>query len=155
MICRLEKLRDKEVINIKDGGRVGFVCDVELDVDHARLTALVVYGRLRLLGLLGRLPDLVIPWEDVVLMGEDAVLVRLERPLPPRPAGLLGRVVEKFAPRGLLFAAKTRVSPKVSLDSPRALCYNISAKHTPRFGLVPGTPGLARENSTAEARPGL
>ena len=54
MTCRLDALRDKEVINVKDGGRVGFVGDAEVDVKEARLRALVVYGRLRLFGLLGR-----------------------------------------------------------------------------------------------------
>ena len=62
MTCRMDALRDKEVINVKDGGRIGFVSDVEVDTKEARLTAVVVYGRLRLFGLFGREPDFVIPW---------------------------------------------------------------------------------------------
>ena len=54
MTCRMDALRDKEVINVKDGGRMGFVGDVEVDVGEAKLTAVVVLGRLRLFGLLGR-----------------------------------------------------------------------------------------------------
>ena len=41
------ELRQKEVISVKDGGRLGFVCDVEIDTHTARITALVVYGRSR------------------------------------------------------------------------------------------------------------
>ena len=44
MVCRMESLRDKEVINVKDGGRIGFVSDVELETEEAKLTAVVVYG---------------------------------------------------------------------------------------------------------------
>ena len=55
-----------------------FVCDVEIDTHTAVLTAVVVYGRLRLFGLLGREEDFVIPWQDIVLIGDDAVLVNFE-----------------------------------------------------------------------------
>ena len=63
MTCRMGDLRNKEVINVRDGSRMGYVCDLELDTAAAALTALVVYGKLRLFGILGREPDLVIPWE--------------------------------------------------------------------------------------------
>ena len=52
MTCRLDSLRDKEVINVKDGGRIGFVSDAEVDTREAQLTAVVVYGRLRLFVLI-------------------------------------------------------------------------------------------------------
>ena len=91
MTCRMDALRDKEVINVKDGGRIGFVSDVE-----ARLTAVVVYGRLRLFGLFGREPDFVIPWGKIVLIGEDTVLVEYEAPAQGAKTGLLGRVLDKI-----------------------------------------------------------
>ncbi len=96
MTCRLDALRDKEVINVKDGGRVGFVGDAEVDVKEARLSALVVYGRLRLFGLLGREPDVVIPWKDIVLIGEDTVLVQYEAPTQAPRQGAFGRLLEKI-----------------------------------------------------------
>lgn len=80
MSCRMGDLRNKEVINVKDGTRVGFVSDVEIDTHTASLTAVVVYGKLRWFGLLGRAPDSVIPWKDIVLIGDDTVLVRYEEP---------------------------------------------------------------------------
>ena len=76
MVCRLEELHRKEVISVKDGARLGFVGDVELDTDTAKLSAIVVYGKLRWLGLLGREEDTVICWQDIQLIGEDTVLVR-------------------------------------------------------------------------------
>ena len=96
MTCRMDALRDKEVINVKDGGRIGFVSDVEVDTKEARLTAVVVYGRLRLFGLFGREPDFVIPWGKIVLIGEDTVLVEYEAPAQGAKTGLLGRVLDKL-----------------------------------------------------------
>ena len=96
MTCRIGELRDKEVVNMKDGGRLGFVSDVELDTGSARLTAVVVYGRLRLLGLLGREPDLIIPWDHIRLIGDDTVLVDHDLPEPPKQSSLLARWWEKL-----------------------------------------------------------
>ena len=88
MTCRLDSLRDKEVINVKDGGRIGFVSDAEVDTQEAKLTAVVVYGRLRLFGLLGREADFVI--------GEDTVLVQYEAPAQAQRQSALGRLLEKI-----------------------------------------------------------
>ncbi len=75
MECRLRDLRYKEVINIADGCRYGCVEDAVVDARTGRVTALVVPGRLRLLGLFGREQDLVFPWSQVRQFGEDVVLV--------------------------------------------------------------------------------
>lgn len=75
MRCRVEDMRNKEVISISDGTKVGWVCDTEIDTTTARLTAIVIFGRLKLFGLLGRDDDIVIPWENVSLIGDDTILV--------------------------------------------------------------------------------
>ena len=90
MTCRVAELRRKEVISVKDGTRVGTVCDAEMDVESARLTAIVVYGRPRLFGLLGREEDVVIRWPDIQVIGEDTILVNYqERVRVRRRRGLL------------------------------------------------------------------
>ena len=75
MDCRLTELRYKELIDIRDGTRYGCVGDVELDTATGQVRALVVYGRLRLFGLLGREEDVVFPWSSVKRFGEDIILV--------------------------------------------------------------------------------
>ena len=71
----IEDMREKEVISILDGSRLGMVSDIEIDTVTASLTALIVYGRSKLFGFLGREEDVVIPWENVKLIGDDTVLV--------------------------------------------------------------------------------
>ena len=84
MECRVSELRYKEIINVSDGSRYGWVGDVEVDLDSGQVRALVVPGRLRLFGLLGREEDLYIPWGSVRRFGEDIILVEQEpRPLSP------------------------------------------------------------------------
>ena len=76
MLCRINDFKYKDVVNAGDGVRLGYVGDVELDTESAALTAIVIRGRYRLFGLLGREEDTVIPWEDIQVIGEDTILVR-------------------------------------------------------------------------------
>ncbi|MBQ7291463.1 MAG: YlmC/YmxH family sporulation protein [Clostridia bacterium] len=69
-------LRDKDVINICDGKRLGFVNDVEIDVCDGRICAIVVLFDCRLCGF-GKCEELVIPWEKIKCFGKDAVLVNV------------------------------------------------------------------------------
>ena len=82
--CRIADLRCKEVINLCDRCRMGYVGDVEIDVVCGRVIALVVPGRCRFFGLFGREEDFIIPWEAIDKIGDDIILVRHDRPLPRR-----------------------------------------------------------------------
>ena len=77
MNCRLIDLRNKEVINMKDGTRLGCVDDVEIDTCNAKLVSIIVYGRLKCFGLFGREDDIIICWKDIQVIGEDTILVCL------------------------------------------------------------------------------
>ncbi len=75
MICRITDMHSKEVINVCDGTRLGYVDDVEVDTCTAEIVAIVVHGRGRLFGLLGRCDDIVIGWREIEVIGEETVLV--------------------------------------------------------------------------------
>ena len=61
MGTRVTDLRCKEVINVTDGLRLGFVSDVEILLPEGKVLALVVPGPCRFFGLFGRKDDFVIP----------------------------------------------------------------------------------------------
>lgn len=85
----LSDLGGREVINLSDGARLGFVQDAELDLADGRVRALIIPGRPRWLGLFGRMPDFYLPWESVRRIGEDIIFVSLERRrLPAENAGI-------------------------------------------------------------------
>lgn len=85
MKCRIGELRYKEVIDIGSGARYGFVDDLEFDAESGTVTAMIIAGRLRLFGLLGREPDLVFPWSAIRRFGEDIILVD-STPVHHRPS---------------------------------------------------------------------
>lgn len=75
MVGRVSELRCKEIINVADGSRYGYMGDVEIDLESGQVKALVVPGRLRLFGLLGREEEKIFSWESVRRIGEDIILV--------------------------------------------------------------------------------
>ena len=75
MVCRIAELQYKEVIDISDGTRYGFVEDVELDPERGAIESIVVAGRPRFFGLLGRESGQVFPWSCVKRFGDDIILV--------------------------------------------------------------------------------
>lgn len=74
MDCTLNDLRSKEVINLYNGRRMGYVSDVELDVADARLLSVTVPGER---GLFSRAPGIRIPWTCIRHIGEDIIIVEL------------------------------------------------------------------------------
>ncbi|MGN0489169.1 MAG: YlmC/YmxH family sporulation protein [Ruminococcus sp.] len=75
MNCRLVELRHKEVINSKNGCRIGYVDDLEIDTCSAMIRSIVIFGGFKFLGLFGRRNDCVIPWKNIELIGQDTILV--------------------------------------------------------------------------------
>ena len=59
MNCSLSQLRSKEVINSRNGCRIGYVDDLEVNTRDARVCAIIIYGRFKFFGLLGRKDDCV------------------------------------------------------------------------------------------------
>ena len=76
IICRVYELGCREVIDIETGTRLGYVGDVEIATRSGEVRAIVIPGRLRLFGLLGREEDKVIPWSAIEKIGKDILLVR-------------------------------------------------------------------------------
>ena len=78
MKCKLADLRCKEVINIHNGFRLGFVCDVIVNVVTGHLVAILVPGPCRFFGIFMREDDYLIPWECIKRIGDDIILVNVE-----------------------------------------------------------------------------
>lgn len=75
---KISDFQTKDVINIVDGKRLGQVSDLELDLRQGRIDAIVVPTSTRLFGMFGSGNDVVIPWRNIVKIGTDVVLVRLD-----------------------------------------------------------------------------
>ena len=75
---RTADLKHKEVINITDGRRLGFVCDVEINLESGSIEGLVIPGGGKFFGFIGRDNEFVIPWEKIRKIGEDIILVDMD-----------------------------------------------------------------------------
>lgn len=75
MSMKFTDLQCKEVICIGSGQRLGFVSDVQIEMPSGNLSAIIVPGPCRLLGIAGRREDYCIPWQCIQKIGPDIVLV--------------------------------------------------------------------------------
>ncbi len=72
----LMELRQKSVINTRDGKSLGRVMDIEFCVMDGHVTAIVVPDAWHLSHLLrGERAGVVIPWENICKIGDDVILV--------------------------------------------------------------------------------
>ncbi len=78
MSCRIADLRNKQVVCVKNGCVLGFISDVEIDTSSGNILALIIFGRLKFFGVLGREDDIVIPWGDIKVIGHETVLVNTD-----------------------------------------------------------------------------
>ncbi len=74
-----DKLKNKEVINIADGRSLGFICDIEVDLEGGTIDGIVIPAERGLFHLFGgREDDTVIKWDRIRTIGDDVVLVELD-----------------------------------------------------------------------------
>jgi len=71
--------KHKEVINIRDGKRLGFVQDVCANLETGMITSIIVPGGSnKLVNFFSSNNDIVIGWESVKCIGEDLILVDIQ-----------------------------------------------------------------------------
>ena len=69
--------RKKEVINIKDGRRLGFVQDVTADLKSGMIKEIIVPGDNKLFGLFSNNEEIVIPWNAIICISDEIILVEI------------------------------------------------------------------------------
>ncbi len=75
MIINASELREKDVINTCGGRRLGYICDYQIDTDCGKICA--IYVTEQLFGVFCGRNAARIPWEKIVCIGEDTVLVQM------------------------------------------------------------------------------
>jgi len=72
----LSQLREKDVINLCNASRLGYINEVEFDSCSGQITALVLCRNTGLFGW-GKEDSLLLPWSRIECIVEDAVLVKI------------------------------------------------------------------------------
>ncbi len=74
---RVSELRLLDIINIEDGRRLGPMIDLDLDLEKGIIKGIVILVSSRGKGFFGggRDSDVFIPWDKVIKIGIDVILV--------------------------------------------------------------------------------
>ena len=77
---RFVKLQSKDVVNVVDGCKIGFISDIEIDWCTRCIQAIIVekYSFFKLFCFFKETPCIVITIECVVSIGGDVILVTLD-----------------------------------------------------------------------------
>ncbi|MDD4377027.1 MAG: YlmC/YmxH family sporulation protein [Eubacteriales bacterium] len=74
-----EKLKNKEVINIFDGKSLGFIYDIEVNLDDGTIDGIVIPAMRGFMSFFSKNDnDFVIKWDKIRTIGDDVVLVEIE-----------------------------------------------------------------------------
>lgn len=77
-MCRTLDLKRKEVINVTDGRRMGFVSDVDINLEDGRIDAIILPGPAKIFGIIGKDNEVTIQWDSIKKIGEDIILVDMD-----------------------------------------------------------------------------
>ncbi len=75
---RFSCLKEKEVINICDGRRLGFVCDLELDACSGKICTLIIPEDGAKWNFFCKERLYFVPWRCIKRIGDDIILVEVD-----------------------------------------------------------------------------
>lgn len=85
-MVRISDFQMKDVINVADGKKLGNVTDIDINLATGKIQAVVIGGTGKVLGFFGKDEDTVIPWANILKIGQDVILVRAsglaQKPVP-------------------------------------------------------------------------
>ena len=69
--------KHKEVININDAKRLGYVQDVTADLKTGVITSIIVPGSNKMFNIFSGNSEIVIPWDKIKCIGDEIILVEI------------------------------------------------------------------------------
>ncbi|MEJ6950926.1 YlmC/YmxH family sporulation protein [Natronospora cellulosivora (SeqCode)] len=76
------ELRMKDVIDIDRGKKLGFIDDVDIELNNGQIKAFIVPAHQnKLFSFFSKKNDIIISWKEIKKIGEDVILVELDRDL--------------------------------------------------------------------------
>ncbi|MCT8139747.1 YlmC/YmxH family sporulation protein [Anaerobacillus sp. CMMVII] len=77
-MLKISEIQSKDIVNISDGKVLGHIGDLDINLDEGTVKSIIIGGTGRMLTFLGgKEAEIVIPWENIVKIGSDVILVRL------------------------------------------------------------------------------
>ncbi len=63
-------------MNVADGKRLGNIGDIDINLTTGKIEAVIISGNGRVLGFFGKDEEIIIPWKNILKIGQDVILVR-------------------------------------------------------------------------------
>ncbi|MBM7552840.1 YlmC/YmxH family sporulation protein [Thalassobacillus pellis] len=79
----ISELQLKDIIALETGERLGQITDLDIDVDNGNVKAIIITLKGKMMGLFGKEEEVVIPWEQIINIGADVILVKKPFAFPP------------------------------------------------------------------------
>ncbi len=72
-MIRVSDIMEKEIINVKNGKRMGFITDIDMDVNEGKVISFSISG-----GFFSRgYEEEAISWNDILKIGCDTIIVNI------------------------------------------------------------------------------
>ena len=74
-MIRISELRSRDVVNVNDGRRMGIIVDLDVDLEKGKVNSIIIPAPGGIWGKFTGGKDLTIPWEKIIKIGIDTILV--------------------------------------------------------------------------------
>ena len=75
-MMRISDIMEKEIINVKNGKKLGFITDIDLDVENGKVSSFSITGSSGNFFTRGAEIDTVF-WRDILRIGCDTIIVSI------------------------------------------------------------------------------
>lgn len=73
----LSELQLKDIINLDNGEKIGYISDLEIDVEYGKIISLIVAVKSKWFGFIGQDEEIRIQWHYIKKIGKDVILVSI------------------------------------------------------------------------------
>lgn len=77
-MLKASELRDKDVIDINTGEKLGNIVDIEINLEEGRVEGIVIPKETSLFRLFNKDTEFYLPWESIKKIGTDVILVNFK-----------------------------------------------------------------------------
>lgn len=73
----ISEFQIKDVVDVSSGKKLGTIGDIDINVTSGKIQAIIIGGSGKMMGFFGKEEEMIVPWRNIVKIGEDVILVRL------------------------------------------------------------------------------
>lgn len=80
---RISEMQAKEIVNLNNGKRLGHISDLHINLETGKIDAIIIHPAGKVMSLFNREPEVIVKWKNIIKIGSDVILVRLNDEYSP------------------------------------------------------------------------